>query len=301
MFKIKKIDLLEWESLRKTSCIPSTFLSSEFIKSVVSSFRIEFIGLLAENDRHHFLLPCYIKGDLSEFQVGFIGYGGPLPIFNTEETYDDIDEFVDLSEKYLDKRLSKLITYPSENITYSGKLLSEVTYTDIIEIKESDYLFNHVFSGNVRTSIRKAKKNGVHIKKLPSEDYVYAHQILVDTQKRVGASYCTDFNFFSLICDSKKCLALGAYIENKLIGISIFLIDGFETFYYLNGTDKEFRNFSQNYLMLWEAIKYSVMNNIKFLNLGASHYPELKKFKQKWGATEYKVLTLYKKMVVSED
>jgi lipid II:glycine glycyltransferase (peptidoglycan interpeptide bridge formation enzyme) len=117
--------------------------------------------------------------------------------------------------------------------------------------------------------------------------------MLNDTQKRVGAPYCTNFDFFSLICSSEKHMVLGAYIDDRLIGISVFLIDEAEVFYYLNGTDIEFRNFSQNYLMLWHAIKYSAANNIKFFNLGASHYNALKDFKKKWGTKEYKMLTLY--------
>lgn len=293
MFEIKKIGLEKWESLRKTSSIPSVFLSSEFIQFVTESFNIEFAGLLAESEDQSFLLPCYIKNNLSEFQVGFIGYGGPLPILRTIESLYAVDELATLAKQHFGMKLSKFVTYPSNGIEYSGLMKRETIYTDVIEIKEIDYLFNNVFSGNVRTSIRKAQKNNVYTKKLPLEDLPYAHKMLSDTQKRVGAPYCTDFNFFSLICNSEKHIALGAYIDNRLIGVSVFLIDRFEVFYYLNGTDVEFRNFSQNYLMLWHAIKYSAANNIKFFNLGASHYDELKKFKQKWGAKEYKILTLY--------
>lgn len=292
MFKIKKINLNQWELMRKTSSASSVFLSSEFIQFVTRSFKMDFIGLLAENKKQSFLLPCYIKGDVLEFQVGFIGYGGPLPVLSTMESFSCVDEIATEAKQYLGIKLSKFITYPSQHLEYFGRMKAETTYTDIIELKEIDYLFNNVFSGNVRTSIRKAQKNNVHVKKLPFEDFERAHKILSDTQKRVGASYCTDFNFFSLICQSEKHMALGAYIDDRLIGVSVFLVDALEVFYYLNGTDIEFRNFSQNYLMLWHAIKYSVTNNIKYFNLGASHYEELKKFKQKWGAEEYKILIL---------
>ncbi|MDR3180147.1 MAG: GNAT family N-acetyltransferase [Holosporaceae bacterium] len=290
---IKKINIDEWEEARKTSNVSSVFLQQKWVSMVEKSFSLRFVRYLAKTPEGSFLIPCYIYDDFL-YQVGFIGYGGPLPVFGAPESLNYLDDMVQLISDDLQRKCRRIVAYPSDLLAYkSGKMLGRSSQTNIIRLaQDSDHMFRNVISGNARNSIRKAQKNNVTVKLIAETDLSWAHYLLTSTQKRVGSPYCTDFLFFQRMYASNICHFWGGYLNNLLVCISVFIQGENEVFYYLNGTDLNYRSCCPNYMVLWQAIKNSIADHKNVFDMGISHYDSLVAFKKKWGTASVGVINI---------
>ncbi|MDR2794674.1 MAG: GNAT family N-acetyltransferase [Holosporaceae bacterium] len=290
---IKKINVDEWEKIRKTSNVSSVFLQHKWISIVEESFSLKFVRYLAETSEGNFLIPCYICDD-SFYQIGFIGYGGPLPVLGAPESLNYLDDMVQLMNNDLRRECRKIVTYPSDVLCYkSNKMLGRNSQTDIIRlVQDNDYMFQNVISGNARNSIRKAQKNNVIVKLIPETDLPLAHHLLTSTQNRVGASYRTDFLFFERMYTLDICHFWGGYLNNLLVCVSVFIQGENEVSYYLNGTDFNYRAYCPNYMVLWQAIEDGIANCKNIFDLGVSHYDNLVAFKKRWGSASVNIINI---------
>lgn len=281
---IKEISATQWDALIYKTNYPSIFLLSSWIKIVVKFIGGEYRLIeLTVDDSNTILFPIFFnmpwcKND-QYFSIGVVGYGGPAII---GDIILSTNQMVML-ENYLGKKCHFLISLPNQNV-------SELKQTDFVFSSSLTFIFDlpkneehllDLYSGNIRTCIRKALKNEVIIEKINEQNVTEAYNLLVETQKRVSP-YITDFDFFKYLA-LKTDFSFG-YIAKKenIISVGVFLFSNFECMHYLNGYSKESAPLCANQLIIYQAMRYAIKKNIKVFNFGESAYANLINAKKKW-------------------
>lgn len=102
--------------------------------------------------------------------------------------------------------------------------------------------------------------------------------------ERVGSNYLTPIDLFKRFAETDNVDFLGAYLKNKLVAGSIFLICNDAMYYWWNSSSEEGRLLSANYILIFNAIKNAMKTNINFLDMASSHSKNIEEPKLKWGA-----------------
>lgn len=280
----------EWDEILLTTSYPSVYSCSEWFKAVKQSFGGEYHLVLWQLNREaSYLIPFFSgKPWSSSTRIGSIGYGGPLPIENFIPVR--LEDIQILAQKIFGDPCTAITTFPShrESILLSEKNTT-ISHTNILKLFNYNDMYTSAFSGNVRNSIRKAQKHGVEVRKLSQNYFDGALHLIHKTQESVDASYKTPENFFTALITSEIGGALGAFYQNKLISVTVFVKNDFEIAYYLNGWDREYSSLNANPLLINEMILIGLDSNCKVFNFGESAYDSLRIAKNRWGGQEYSI------------
>ena len=227
-----------------------------------------------------------------QFRVGAVGYGGPYPLhqFATDALSSPgaLASLLDKTQEALGMKLAGGTTFPLKN-SWEQDLPGQVSYTSCVSLPSADEeMFEKVISKNVRTAVRKAQKTGVIVQKLGEKDLFRAQELLMATQKRVGASYETPLQFLESLYKiaNPSINFYGAFLNGVMCAFSGFLYGSSEAFHLFNGWDREFASVCPNQLLLWCGIKEAISRQLATFNFGESHYKTLAEAKSRWGARE---------------
>lgn len=291
MLKIQELTSSEWQSYIENSDYSSVFFQHWWGKATEKYFGVKFMPLLLSIDADlKVLVPCYIAD--SNFRIGFIGYGGPLPLSEMSVSCE-----VSLSYRIMDY-LSKYFNLPCVGFTsyvhnkwqlVATDMQPFVSNTTIVSLEGTeDVIFNQVISGNVRTAIRKAQKSNVVIRHITPDLEAQAYKLIADTQHNNGAGYVTDYNFFTFLSspDAKYSMGFAAYIGCEMHAAAVCLFSPKEAFHYLHGWNRVNMGSCFNQLLIWSMMQEAIKRKCMFFNMGESHYQSLLEAKMRWGGVE---------------
>lgn len=233
---------------------------------------------------------CYVvmRSDISAFAKfkGFLekekyfdyetpyGYGGPLS--------DDT-----IPEESQKRFLREMTEYSMENgvvsqfIRFHPLLANHKSMPDVFETRylhdtiyiNTDYpdlIMENMESKN-RNMVRKAVKSGVTVERREIGDYSDFIPIYEETMKRDGAAeyYFFPAEYFRSQMNLKEyaCIFYAMVEKQPIAGAMMYFNDKF-MHYHLAGTLTEFRKYSSNNLLLYEAAKWACEKGIKRFHLG---------------------------------
>ena len=145
-------------------------------------------------------------------------------------------------------------------------------------------------TGRGRNMARKAKKNGVIVRRLSgtSEEISLFYSMLKETFAKSGSRPPHPLRFYKALIrhlmPSGMLLFLGAEVNGSIVAMGLFPYNKQEI-HYLSGTSlPEAGRVAANNLIQWEVIKFAALNNIRFYDLGGTGIPAIDKFKASFGA-----------------
>jgi hypothetical protein len=294
----------EWDQAVSKSPYRSFFHKSYWINAVckqLGGHALLFKSNFADNS---WLCPVFAGTPWSSngFRMGSIGYGGPLPLQEPKEMDEEAEHigkiYTEL-ERQLKLPCTGFCTYPNANWScldhHSNFYLTETEMIPLEGKSEAD-LFNKVITGNIRTSIRRAEKEGIYISLLEDSRLEEAGTLLRETQRMVGAGYSTPQTFLEQLFSDRRENGVEFWAAQDkngvLLGMSIHLIYEPTSIHLFHGWRKDTPSLGTNQALIWEMVKSAIKHNCRHFNMGESHSASLKVAKQKWGTCTIPILRL---------
>lgn len=297
--KIIKLTDEEWDFCLTAAHYKCFFYTSFWKNQIIKNFGGQALLIKCEVASKNWLVPLYFGKPWSQgFRTSSIGYGGPIPLFHIHDPDLELKNIrnvlTELESKY--KISCKgFTTYPSHDwasVTLKNKEF--LSFTQILSLeKDPTYLFEKVFSGNVRTSIRRAQKEGVCVRLIYPNEVKVAYKLLVETQQTVKSTYVTPFSFFSSLFESASngVKVWGAFSQlNEMVAMSMSLFTELDGFHLFSGWDRRLGKGGANQAILWTMIQEALKLNLVSFNLGESPSELLNKAKSRWGGNMVPIL-----------
>lgn len=277
---VRELSAEEWDEQVQEAISDFPFYQSTFLRSVQQAVGGQ-LSLFEVTDGQRWLLPCWRGKPWTKegFKLSSIGYGGPIPLSGEGGTETAIRTLeIHLGVPFCGAKLAPGRVLPrSEFFTYS-----HVLFVD----REPQQLFEEVLSGNCRTAIRKSRKEGIRVCLLDQVYWHEAHELLVATQRIVGADYCTQRELFFSWSAMKEARLLGAFFGEQLVAMSLLLLSPSIGFHLLHGWDLDHRKTCANQALIWHMILLTSAEGCREFHFGESHMESLRKAKTRWGAQE---------------
>ena len=208
------------------------------------------------------------------------GYGGPLSnnLIGTSAQRKFLNELTDYCNSQ--KIVSQFVRF--HPLLSNQELLSTVIETRylrdtiFIDTESPEVIMKNMDSKN-RNMIRKAVKNGVSIQRQPIDNYQEFLCMYKETMLKDNANdyYTFDERYFeSLKSLEQNACIFYALLEEKLISGAIMYFNEKFMHYHLAGTHTEYRQYSPNNLLLYEAGCWASKQGIKQFHLGGGMKPE---------------------------
>jgi len=152
------------------------------------------------------------------------------------------------------------------------KVLNKIEFkTSMIDLNKSlEEIFNHVFSGNKRSKIRRAIRKGVIVEKGGIEYLDTFYDILHITKRKRGINehpkeyYKRIIKYYEPL---NKCKIFLSKINNRYLSGIIVLRNEFFAHYWVGGMYEINANLYQNDYIHWEAIKWAKQCGSKYYDL----------------------------------
>lgn len=216
---------------------------------------------------------CLEKGRYFDWETPY-GYGGPL----TDSPVSEESQKVFMREimEYCCKKgiVSQFVRFHPLLKNYETlPLVIETRYlrdTIYIDTTNPEIIMSNMDSKN-RNMIRKAQKNGITIVKndiMEFDDFISMYE---ETMKRNGAEeyYTFQRNYFQSMKTMKEnAFILYAIYEGMPISGSIMYYNDRYLHYHLSGSYTNYRKYSPNNLLLYEAACWASEHGIKQFHLG---------------------------------
>lgn len=200
--------------------------------------------------------------------------------------------------RYLEIR-SKSDEYSSNSILGCEQSALEIDRqfsTFILSLSDADTAWKALDSKSVRWAVRKARKDGVQIRKGDSIQDINKFYVLnLKTKRRIGVPGHPKnlfLNMFDKLPD--KCTLYLASLQGKNIGGIITLKFKDTVIYGYGASDDEYRMHQPNSLLVWTAIEEACNDGYRYFDFGRTSPAEqnLTAFKKHWG-TEEDILSYY--------
>lgn len=295
MLKVQELTRFEWQTYIENSEYNSVFFQYWWGQVTEQHFAVKFRPLLMSTDAElKVLVPCYVT-DVN-FRIGFIGYGGPLPLYdmNVSCELDLYHRIMAHLKEYFNLPCIGFTSYVHNKWKYvKDDMQPFISNTTVMSLeKTEDFVFNQTISGNVRTAIRKAQKSNVSIRNITPDIVAQAYKLIIDTQRNNGAGYVTDYDFFTFLASSNSEYSKGfaAYIDDEMLGAAICLFSPKEAFHYLHGWNRVNMSTCFNQLLIWSMVQEAIKRKCIFFNMGESHYKSLLEAKRRWNGVEFPLI-----------
>jgi hypothetical protein len=302
MSLVKKVNLDEWDAYSEQSPQSTIYHKSWWIAQTEILLHLNFQGFVINVDGQEYLLGCYLNKTKGTFEVGKIGYGGPLALRSNNFTnLPTLSKIIQVANEELAMPFNSGITFPSEKWDageWEG--IGVRTTTHILPLsKDIAWVKNNVSDALIRDA-HQAEKLGVAVTEVKDDPEIIekCYNLIIQTQVDLGADYRTDKNFFHKIIHQPEAQLLSAIYRNEIISTVLFFVSHSSCTFYLHGWNRSFGNLNANKLLIWSMIENAVKHECLELNMGYSHAEELKKFKTRWGAKEVPILRYYLKDLV---
>ena len=219
------------------------------------------------------------KGSFFDWETPY-GYGGPLingVLFDEQQ----IQFLKELKEYCFEKKIvSQFVRFHPllENhmavpLCIENRYLRDTIY---IDTASPEIIVANMDTKN-RNMVRKARKSGVRIERVPIDDYREFIDIYNETMIKDNADEYYIFNeeyFKSLeMMKNNACIFYSEYEEIPISGAIVFYNEQY-MHYHLAGTRTTFRKFSPSNLLLYEAACWGCEQGIKKFHLGGGMLPD---------------------------
>lgn len=300
--KLLQISKNFWDKQILKEKSANVFHSSWWIELTADIFnKNPLILYIVKYNNNSYLISLFFEQALAlQYSIGFIGHGGPILAGNNSDALcqEMLQCLILELENIFGTSPQKIICNPlSDPEEYQLQNYDcNINKTQILDItKNSDFIFEQQISGNVRTAIRKAKKDNVYVvEKYTNNELSQAYNLLKNTQISVQSSYITPYKFFQSLTNSSFSSLFIAKQDNKIIAISVCLFFESKAFFFLNGWDRLYSSSCPNYLLIWEMIKNAKNRGCHTFNFGSSHSDTLRKSKSQWGTSDSFIINLEK-------
>ncbi len=146
------------------------------------------------------------------------------------------------------------------------------------------------FDKGCKSSINKAKKNGIEIRTGNDDFYQFAFLSLYNmTMRRNHASdkYFFNMDFVNHLLKLPGAILFTAWYNTRIIAAMILLVHGDYAHYFLAGSDSNYLHLCPNNLLLSEGIDYAKIQGCKIFNFGGGLEPNdsLLSFKRSFSRT----------------
>ncbi len=304
--QLKIIDPLNdtrWDEFVNNHPEGSVFHLSNWAKVMINTYNFKPFYLISENASGNIksVLPFFLvdNGIFGKklISIPFTDFVKPL--------IDSDDNYQVYFEKYFE-------IYRKEKLSYI-EIRGDFLNSDNVGFEKNDYFRNFVLNitpdletvwkrckpTSVRYSIKKSKKMGVEIEKSKEKDAIRIfYNLNVLTRKKHGIipqPYAFFENIWRFLIAEGYGFVSIAWYDKIPIAASIFLEYKDNIYHKFNASDNNFNHYRSNYLILWDAIKYSYDKGIKYLDLGRTSPDNkgLMQFKRQWGTDEFELPYYY--------
>ncbi|MEK7991296.1 MAG: GNAT family N-acetyltransferase [Thiotrichaceae bacterium] len=257
----------------------SLFHTEAWQEVLHQGFKLETLYLWDKNGLSAFTITVFIIGP---FRIAYLGF----PVGrNIEGKLLKEDILIQIKKMNLPVHLLKIQTD-----TLMPQALGQLKYQVVLETCIHD-LPNWQLKKSLRQNIRRFHKNNIAIKdiaftneKAKSLFSIYKETVIRNKGVvRYNAAYFKATLRLSIY--KQNCRCLGVYMEEKLLGFIIIVLDK-ETGFYLHGaSDRNFHKYGVSDILLSTAIHWAQEKNMKKFNLLASpsHQKNLIWYKEKFG------------------
>lgn len=296
--KLSQISKKLWDQWVEKEIKANVFHSSFWCELTAKTFNKRIMYYTAEYINDRYLMPIFFDETTGEYSIGFIGHGGPLLLKNTSSvlTQDTLIRLILELGKIFGKFPKKVILDIQNNAAdyQLQHYCCKINKTQVLDITKSiESIFEKQISGNVRTAIRKAKKDNVYIlEEYCADDLLRAHELLTRTQIYVGSSYVIPYKLFKSLASSPLSSIFLAKKDNNIIAVSVCLFFQRKAFFYLNGWDRSYSSSCPNQLLIWSMINEANARGCSTFNFGVSHSEALRRSKSRWGTSDFFVINI---------
>jgi len=306
---IQYLDSETWNNYLEGSIYQTAFHNAFLIEAFVQELGGKATLCLVTEGSKAWLTPvfqgCPWNQGEEYFSTSSVGYGGPLALHRIVDTYRErleIQKCLQALEIHLKRNFYRGTLYPFPG--WVGQINDHISETLVIVQMNLNaaFTFGQIITGNARTAIRRAKKSGVTTKLVETEKELdSAFQLILNTQRSVSANYATPYSLIQRLHVDKTLNAelRIAVVENDIVGAVMLLKHKIHSFHWLHGWDKSYGKFCGNQLLIWSMMQTCMNQGCPTLNLGASHTPEQKRAKERWGAVSMPILNVYGKQNLS--
>jgi hypothetical protein len=176
---------------------------------------------------------------------------------------------------------------------------TKLNHTLLLDLRqEEDEIWKKSINAKRRNMIRKAKKNGVSVKK-DEINLANFYSVYSMANERYGLS-SLPLDFFKELQESKnvRFIPMLAYYNDSPYGALGLIYDKDYAFYWLGASVENSENMGQGDLLQWEAIKHSQENGCKYYDLcyiEKEKLPHIYEFKRGFAKTEVQIPYLNRK------
>lgn len=259
-------------------------------EAVGRAFGGELSIVAATRGRRRWLVPILRGGSLATegFVCGHLGCGGAFDERNGHPAPPLVQvELITAIARWLALPCLRLVTPSLPEGSAVAERLRPHGQVTMVRTLSGDGLWAS-YAGSVRTALRKAWRHSqLRSGLLGPTDADAVCSLVHSTQARVGASYRSpDALLHQMLAPqaSSWCLAIGAWIRDRLVSAGLYVFNGRHAAYVFNGWSPEHHDSCPNHPQLDTALRTLRMLDVEHVDLGYSHRKELADNKRRWGA-----------------
>lgn len=290
---VNPIEIPNWNELLESNPQSSFFHTSNWAKVLHDTYGYEpLYAVLTENNELKALLPMMAVKRLLK---GKKGVSLPFTDFCTPiaDSTENFQKTFVLAEDAARKKSLKTIEIRGGDYFFREAEASDTFYRHVLNLNQKE---NDMFSSlkeNIRRNIKKAEKQNLKIRfENTRESIQNFYRLNCLTRKQHGLPPQPFYFFKSFHAEvlmKGKGIVATAYQQNTPVSANIYLFHQGSAIYKYGASDKRHNPLRANFSLMWEAIKYFLLKNIKTLDFGRTdlHHTGLRRFKKGWGADEF--------------
>jgi hypothetical protein len=218
-------------------------------------------------------------------------YGGPISI---DGSADVIMELLKEAENVGRGMAFSILTSPRCDTQGFTKMGYDITpiYTPIIDLQRTEEEILKGFRRNIKRNIKKAAESNVIIAEGGLNEISDFYYMLGETLKSSGFNPLPEHFYESVLRDlspKKMALLLLAKVDDKPIASCLHLMHKDTMYCWKLASNKEYRSYRSNDLIVWESIKWGIQNRYKyfdFVGINSDKLPGITQFKSGWGGED---------------
>lgn len=284
----------DWQNLLDRVLFKTFFHNPDWEEFLTNNFKwLKFEHYLYKEEALLTFGKYKILGKEKLISHPFCEYGGPLPL---KGEIDGMEFKKNLFSSF--KNQFKISFHPQIPKYFTNLGLKEpdssrdTYFIENIQQKNENEIFAS-FRKTLRHSIKRAMEQDFKIVRCKDQEQL---KVFYNLYLKISKSHKTipyPFSFLEKIFNSDHAEIILAKHNNKIIAGSLFLFYDKFIHYFLNASDKKYKDSGVNHLILWNQIKKFLQKNYHIFDLGGTRRgSSLEIFKKGWGAKTYPIFEL---------